>query len=66
MGIPAEQRAFAMGRFARLDAARSLPGSGLGLSLALAVADLHKGRLVLADGDAGSGLRASLIVPSQV
>jgi signal transduction histidine kinase len=66
MGIPDDKRAFATERFARLDAARSLPGSGIGLSLAVAIAELHKGRFMLADGiarEGGVGLRASLILP---
>jgi signal transduction histidine kinase len=68
MGIPEAQRGFATGRFARLDAARSLPGTGIGLSLALAIGELHKGRFVLVDGiayEGGIGLRASLIIPAR-
>jgi signal transduction histidine kinase len=66
MGIPAAQRSYATERFARLDAARSLPGTGIGLSLALAIGELHKGRFELADGiahEGGVGLRASMIIP---
>lgn len=48
-------------RFVRLDQSRSLPGSGLGLSLADAVARLHDGFLVL--DDAAPGLRAVLDLP---
>jgi signal transduction histidine kinase len=69
MGIEASQRDFVTKRFARLDAARSLPGTGLGLSLALAIAQLHKGRFELADGiahDGGIGLRVSMILPGHV
>ena len=40
-GIPPEQREHAKQRFVRLDAQRSTPGSGLGLSLVDAVAKLH-------------------------
>jgi signal transduction histidine kinase len=68
MGIPAHQRDFATQRFARLDAARSLPGTGIGLSLAVAIGELHKGRFVLADGivhEGGVGLRASLFIPAR-
>lgn len=68
MGIPENQRKYATERFARLDAARSLPGTGIGLSLALAIGELHKGRFELADGivhDGGTGLRASLIIPAR-
>jgi signal transduction histidine kinase len=66
MGIPAESRARVTERFARLDAARSLPGTGIGLSLALAISELHKGRFELSDGivhNNGIGLRASIIIP---
>lgn len=66
MGIPPDQRQYVTERFARLDAARSLPGTGIGLSLALAIGELHKGRFTLSDGikyENGVGLRASLIIP---
>jgi signal transduction histidine kinase len=57
-GIPAAERALVLKRFVRLDAARSKPGSGLGLSLVAAVARLHGAGLTLAD--AGPGLVVSL------
>lgn len=53
-GVPAGERARVVERFARLDPARSLPGSGLGLALVDAVTRLHGGRLVLTDADAGA------------
>jgi signal transduction histidine kinase len=68
MGIPPDQRHYATQRFARLDAARSLPGSGIGLSLAVAIGEVHKGRFELADGivhEDGTGLRASLFIPAR-
>jgi len=49
-------------RFARGDAARSQPGSGLGLSLVTAVARAHGGTLELADAP-GGGLAATLLLP---
>jgi signal transduction histidine kinase len=49
-GIPADRRAEARSRFGRLDAARHVHGSGLGLALVEAVARLHNGRLDLTDG----------------
>ena len=52
-----------MERFVRLDSSRSQPGSGLGLSLASAVATLHGGELKL--GDARPGLVATLTIPSR-
>ena len=44
-GIPAGLREHAKQRFVRLDAQRSTPGSGLGLSLVDAVAKLHDAKL---------------------
>lgn len=58
-GIPAAERDRVLRHFHRLDAARSQPGSGLGLGLALvaAVAGLHGLDLTLADNpEAASGL----------
>ncbi|HEY0233943.1 MAG TPA: ATP-binding protein [Afipia sp.] len=60
-GIPAADRARAMERFVRLEASRTQPGSGLGLSLASAVATLHGGELRLSDAE--PGLRATLSIP---
>jgi len=37
-------------RFVRLDKSRTLPGSGLGLALVDAVADLHRAEFVMRDG----------------
>jgi signal transduction histidine kinase len=60
-GISADDIPEARKRFGRLDASRSLPGAGLGLTLVEAVTHLHKGRLELEDNQ--PGLRAALIVP---
>jgi signal transduction histidine kinase len=60
-GIPADQRAHAVERFVRLEQSRSRPGSGLGLSLASAVAHLHHGELRLEDN--APGLRAVIFLP---
>ena len=57
-GIPADKREVVLGRRVRLDEARNVPGSGLGLSLVAAVTKLHGARLTLAD--AAPGLRVSL------
>jgi len=62
-GIPESERKHAMERFVRLDSSRSQPGSGLGLSLASAVATLHNGELRL--GDAHPGLIATLVIPAR-
>jgi signal transduction histidine kinase len=52
-GIPEADRGRAVERFVRLEQSRSLPGSGLGLSLASAVARLHGGELKLEDNHPG-------------
>src|ERR1700744_3615850 len=62
-GIPESERKHAVERFVRLGSSRSQPGSGLGLSLASAVATLHGGEFKL--GDAYPGLVATLVLPSR-
>src|SRR5205085_3194754 len=62
-GIPEGDRKHAIERFVRLEASRTLPGSGLGLSLASAVATLHGGELRL--GDSRPGLVATLAIPAR-
>ncbi|MDE2024676.1 MAG: HAMP domain-containing histidine kinase [Gammaproteobacteria bacterium] len=57
-GIPPELRAKALERFVRLDASRSQPGNGLGLSLVNAVAEHHGATLRLDDNR--PGLRVSM------
>jgi signal transduction histidine kinase len=57
-GIPHADRERVLQRFVRLDATRSTPGNGLGLSLVDAVAKLHRAELSLADNR--PGLRISL------
>ncbi len=66
-GIPEADRDRVRQRFVRLDASRTAPGSGLGLSLVQAVAGIHNGDLVLDDGPGevdgrGPGLRAALVL----
>ncbi|WP_249695592.1 HAMP domain-containing sensor histidine kinase [Stappia sp. WLB 29] len=63
-GIPDADKERVLHRFVRLEASRSAPGSGLGLSLVAAVARLHSGRLELAD--ARPGLMARLRLPAAV
>ncbi len=60
-GIPAQERGRVVERFYRLDASRSLPGNGLGLSIVGSVASLHGGSLRLED--AAPGLRAVFCLP---
>ncbi len=61
-GVPEADRERVLGRFVRLEASRSEPGSGLGLSLVSAVARLHGGSLRLEDNH--PGLRAVLSLPA--
>jgi signal transduction histidine kinase len=61
-GIPEADRARAADRFFRGETARNTPGSGLGLALVQAVAQLHGGTLRLSD--AAPGLLAILSLPS--
>jgi hypothetical protein len=64
-GIDLADRGRAGERFFRADAARSSPGSGLGLSLVQAVAHLHGGQLTLDDAlsvPGRRGLRATLSI----
>lgn len=66
-GLPEADRARAGERFFRADAARSTPGSGLGLSLVRAVAALHGGGFALQDASAdpaAPGLRVTLRLPA--
>ena len=60
-GIAAHEHERVTQRFTRLDQSRSLPGSGLGLSLVKAVADLHGGSLSFSAN--APGLCARLELP---
>lgn len=60
-GIPEADRERATERFFRGESARNSPGSGLGLALVQAVAQLHGGSLSLKDGS--PGLVAILSLP---
>jgi signal transduction histidine kinase len=62
-GIAPADRARVLGRFVRLEGARSRPGSGLGLSLAAAVARTHGGAVRLEDN--GPGLRVVVALPAR-
>src|SRR6202035_4410428 len=61
-GIEAADRARVLDRFVRLEGSRSRPGSGLGLSLAAAVARMHGGAVELEDNQ--PGLRVRLTLPA--
>jgi len=62
-GIPEKDRTRVTERFVRLEQSRSIPGAGLGLSLASAVAQLHGGTIILEDN--GPGLRVTLAIPAK-
>lgn len=58
-GIPEAERARVLQRFVRLEHSRHEPGTGLGLSLVAAVAEMHGADLQLADN--APGLRVTLV-----
>ncbi|MDW5316948.1 ATP-binding protein [Rhizobium sp. PL01] len=60
-GIPANERDMVFRRLYRLDKSRMTSGSGLGLSLVSAIADLHGGRVMLVDNN--PGVRAETVLP---
>jgi len=62
-GIPAEERDKIFRRFYRLDASRTTPGSGLGLSLVAVIAELHG--LVIEIQDNQPGMRVNMRFPAQ-
>ncbi|MCJ8517291.1 sensor histidine kinase [Pseudorhizobium tarimense] len=66
-GVPEEKREEVVKRFVRLDASRSKPGTGLGLSLVEAVMELHGGALRLSatnqENAQAPGLTATMVFP---
>jgi signal transduction histidine kinase len=58
-GIPDGERERVLERFYRLERSRTTAGSGLGLSLVAAIAELHNAKVELAD--ANPGLRVSIV-----
>ena len=54
-GIPAQEREKVFQRLYRLETSRTTPGSGLGLSLVRAIADLHGASIALEDRPARAG-----------
>ncbi len=61
-GIPVEERDKVFQRLYRMDKSRTTPGTGLGLSLVKAVAELHGATVSL--GDNGPGLRVTIRFPA--
>ncbi|MEO7013111.1 MAG: HAMP domain-containing sensor histidine kinase, partial [Dokdonella sp.] len=57
VGIPDQDHQRVLDRFVRLEAARSTPGNGLGLSLVKAIADAHGAQLELRDAAPGLEVR---------
>jgi signal transduction histidine kinase len=60
-GIPQSMRGKVLQRFFRLEASRTTPGNGLGLSLVDAIAKMHDAKLELSD--AAPGLCVSVALP---
>ncbi len=60
-GIPPYFREKALQRFSRLDASRSKPGQGLGLSLVQVVAEIHGGNVLLEDAQPGLRVVVELV-----
>jgi signal transduction histidine kinase len=60
-GIPAEEHGKVLRRLYRLERSRTTPGSGLGLSLVKAIADLHDAKLTMEDNN--PGLRVTMLFP---
>jgi signal transduction histidine kinase len=60
-GIPVDERDKVFRRLYRLDKSRTTSGSGLGLSLVSAIADLHGGHVILADNN--PGVMAEIALP---
>jgi signal transduction histidine kinase len=61
-GIPEAEREKVFQRLYRLEKSRSRPGSGLGLSLVAAIAELHDARITL--GDNQPGLSVTIAFPA--
>jgi two-component system sensor histidine kinase QseC len=62
-GIPPAERERVFDRFHRL-AGQDKEGSGLGLSIVARIAERHRARILLAEGDGGVGLRVSVEFPA--
>ena len=65
-GIPEHARTKVFERFFRLEASRSQPGNGLGMSLVSAVAELHGASVQLADNNPGLRVILKFVPASDV
>ena len=63
-GVPPADRERVLARFVRLEASRSTPGTGLGLTLVKAIADLHNARLELSDNSPGLRVTITFAQPA--
>ncbi len=61
-GIPPDMRKKVFDRFVRVDPSRTLPGTGLGLSLVKAFIELHQGSITLSDSKLG-GTSFIIVLP---
>jgi len=61
-GIPQDMRRKVFDRFVRVDPSRTLPGTGLGLSLVKAFIELHQGNITLSDSKLG-GTSFIIVLP---
>jgi two-component system sensor histidine kinase QseC len=61
-GIPVSERERVFDRFHRL-AGQDTEGSGLGLSIVTRIAERHRARVELGEGDQGTGLRVTVTFP---
>ncbi|MCR4891779.1 MAG: HAMP domain-containing histidine kinase [Lachnospiraceae bacterium] len=62
IGIPDEEQEKIFERFYRVDSSRSVPGTGLGLSMVMKIIQYHKGSLSL-DSKEGKGSRFTIHFP---
>jgi signal transduction histidine kinase len=62
-GIPPNAREQAMRPFVRIETSSEMPGAGMGLAIAAAVARLHRGRLILENAEPGLRVRLQISVP---
>jgi signal transduction histidine kinase len=63
-GVPGEFHDKTFRPFYRLDTSRTTPGTGLGLSLVAAIADLHGARIEVSDNAPGLCVRLSFALPT--